>query len=273
MKQLTQIGATTQEAISLALQKLGKTREQVDVEVLQEGKKGFLGFGARSAEVRVTVKEVQVRPTTEMPIIAEPGEVATGQLNEQKVVDDVEKLSSQVSEQPMDIEAIQQVVTEVKKEEEDHSINPIEEAKAYLVSIAEQLDIQDLNIETKREGKYVLFQLNSEKAALLIGKRGQTLNSLQQLTQLVLNKTAKQFLMVKLDVENYRERRQVALEQLADRMADKALRLNQRVAFEPMQSYERKIIHNQLANRLDIETYSEGTEPNRYLVIEPVKKA
>lgn len=60
MKQLTQIGATTQEAISLALQKLGKTREQVDVEVLQEGKKGFLGFGARSAEVRVTVKEVQI---------------------------------------------------------------------------------------------------------------------------------------------------------------------------------------------------------------------
>ncbi|MEK5330565.1 MULTISPECIES: RNA-binding cell elongation regulator Jag/EloR [unclassified Lysinibacillus] len=270
MKQLTQIGATTQEAISLALQKLGKTREQVDVEVLQEGKKGFLGFGARSAEVRVTVKEVQVRPTTETEIVAEQGNTATEQLNEQMVVDDVEKISSQVSEQPMDIEAIQQVV---KKEEEDHSINPIEEAKAYLVSIAKQLDIQDLEIETKREGKYVMFQLNSEKAALLIGKRGQTLNSLQQLTQLVLNKTAKQFLMVKLDVENYRERRQVALEQLADRMADKALRLNQRVAFEPMQSYERKIIHNQLANRLDIETYSEGTEPNRYLVIEPVKNA
>lgn len=270
MKQLTQIGATTQEAISLALQKLGKTREQVDVEVLQEGKKGFLGFGARSAEVRVTVKEVQVRPTTETKIVVEQGNTATELLNEQKVVDDVEKISSQVSEQPMDIEAIQQVV---KKEEEDHSINPIEEAKAYLVSIAKQLDIQDLEIETKREGKYVMFQLNSEKAALLIGKRGQTLNSLQQLTQLVLNKTAKQFLMVKLDVENYRERRQVALEQLADRMADKALRLNQRVAFEPMQSYERKIIHNQLANRLDIETYSEGTEPNRYLVIEPVKNA
>ncbi|MBX8945836.1 MULTISPECIES: RNA-binding cell elongation regulator Jag/EloR [Lysinibacillus] len=260
MKQLTQIGATTQEAISLALQKLGKTREQVDVEVLQEGKKGFLGFGARSAEVRVTVKEVQV-PTIESD---------NAQLQVVTVVDDVETLSSQVSEQPSEMEEVQQVVKE--QDEDGDSANPIEEAKAYLSSIAEQLAIHDLEIATTREGKYVLFQLKSEKAALLIGKRGQTLNSLQQLTQLVLNKSAKQFLMVKLDVENYRERRQVALELLADRMADKALRLNQRVAFEPMPSYERKIIHNQLANRLDLETYSEGTEPNRYLVIEPVKK-
>jgi len=264
VKQLTQIGATTQEAISLALQKLGKTREQVDVEVLQEGKKGFLGFGARSAQVRVTVKEVQT------PIVeTEKAEQQNLTQLDEQVIDDVETISSQVSEQPSEIEAVQQV--KEFPEEEEASVNPIDEAKAYLVNIAKQLDIYDLDIETTREGKYVLFQLKCEKAALLIGKRGQTLNSLQQLTQLVLNKSAKQFLMVKLDVENYRERRQEALELLADRMADKALRLNQRVAFEPMQSYERKIIHNQLANRLDIETYSEGTEPNRYLVIEPVK--
>ena len=87
----------------------------------------------------------------------------------------------------------------------------------------------------------------------------------------MLNKNSKSFLLAKLDVENYRERRQVALEQLAERMADKAIRTRKRVQFEPMPSYERKIIHNALANRLDIETYSEGTEPNRYLVIEPVK--
>ena len=271
MKQLTQIGATTQEAISLALQKLGKTREQVDVEVLQEGKKGFLGFGARSAEVRVTVKEEQVQPAIDVVQVAEQKHSAKELSFKATDLDDVETVSSQVSEQTLGIEAVQQVIVEESTEEEENSANPIEEAKAYLVNIAEQLDIQDLEIDTAREGKYVLFQLKSEKAALLIGKRGQTLNSLQQLTQLVLNKSAKQFLMVKLDVENYRERRQEALEQLADRMADKALRLNQRVAFEPMQSYERKIIHNQLANRLDIETYSEGTEPNRYLVIEPVK--
>ena len=117
----------------------------------------------------------------------------------------------------------------------------------------------------------VYFNLESEKAALLIGKRGSTLNALQQLTQLVLNKTAKTYLNLRLDVENYRERRQVALEQLAERMADKALRTGRKVSLEPMPSYERKIIHNALANRVDVETYSEGTEPNRHLVIEPVK--
>lgn len=262
MKQHTQIGATTHEAISLALQKLGKTREQVDVEVLQEGKKGFLGFGTRAAKVRVTVKEEQPEVVTQQEKAEDIVEATT-------VVEDIDIESSQVSEQPIDIEAVQKVVLEEKKE--DSSVNPIEEAKAYLTSIATKMAIEDLKIQTKRQGKYVIFQLESEKAALLIGKRGQTLNSLQQLTQLVLNKSAKQFLLVKIDVENYRERRQVALEQLADRMADKALRLNQRMEFEPMQSYERKIIHNQLANRLDIETYSEGTEPNRYLVIEPVR--
>lgn len=157
MKQLTQIGATTQEAVSLALQKLGKTREQVDVEVLQEGKKGFLGFGARSAEVRVTVKEVQV-PTIESDN-AET-QMAT-QLNEPIVVDDVETLSSQVSEQPSEMEDVQQVVKE--QDEDVDSANPIEEAKAYLISIAEQLAIHDLDIATTREGKYVLFQLKVRK--------------------------------------------------------------------------------------------------------------
>ncbi|GLC90117.1 RNA-binding cell elongation regulator Jag/EloR [Lysinibacillus piscis] len=248
MKQLTQIGATTQEAISLALQKLGKTREQVDVEVLQEGRKGFLGFGTRSAEVRVTVKEVQMHSViTEQQVDTPFNEV-------------VEEKSSLVSEPQNDIAVIEQ-----------EEMDPLKDVKKYLTSIAEQLGIDDLKIETTSEGKHVLFQLQSEKAALLIGKRGQTLNALQQLTQLVLNKNSKQFLLAKLDVENYRERRQEALELLADRMADKALRLRQRVEFEPMPSYERKIIHNQLANRIDIETYSEGIEPHRYLVIEPVK--
>jgi len=102
VKQLTQIGATTQEAISLALQKLGKTREQVDVEVLQEGKKGFLGFGARSAEVRVTVKEVQI------PVIeSEKAESQiTTQLDKQLAVDDVETISSQVSDQPNEMQKL-----------------------------------------------------------------------------------------------------------------------------------------------------------------------
>jgi len=264
VKQITQIGATVNEAVSLALQKLGKTRDQVDVEVLKEGKKGFLGFGARAAEIRVTVKEDVLAVIEEDKITQqdEPVEETTEVVSIQQFVED----------KPVDVvdgeEPVQVVNDDQPKMQEQ---DPIEEAKAYLTNIALEMGIQDLQIHTESQGKYVLLKLESEKAAFLIGKRGQTLNALQQLTQLVLNKSAKSFMLVKLDVEDYRERRQVALEQLAERMADKAIRTRKKVAFEPMPSYERKIIHNALANRLDIETYSEGVEPNRYLVIEPLK--
>lgn len=253
MKQITQIGSSVEEAIQLALQKLGTTRDQVDVEVLQEGKKGFLGFGARPFEVRVTVKEVEVpveAPTSTLPV-------------EDEVVQQTIIENGEITEQV----TLQQPSEETQQEQ----IDPIEEAKAYLVGIAQGMGIQDLSISTAVEGKYVLFTLESEKAAYLIGKRGQTLNALQQLTQLVLNKNSTSFLLARLDVENYRERREQALEILADRMADKAIRTGKKVQLEPMPSSERKVIHNQLANRLDIETYSEGAEPNRYLVIEPLK--
>lgn len=256
MKQTTQIGATVEEAISLALQKLGHSREQVDVEVLQEGKKGFLGFGARNAEVRVTVKE-----SVQQQVNEEITSQLTPVVEEKSVVEEVFK------DEPVLVNEDQPI----HDEQLQAQVDPIEEAKMYLTNIALGMGITDLTIDHESNGKYVSFKLSSEKAALLIGKRGLTLNSLQHLTQLILNKTAKTFMVLQMDVEDYRERRQVALEQLASRMADKAIRTRQPVAFEPMASYERKIIHNALANRLDIETNSQGVEPNRYLVIEPVK--
>ena len=97
------------------------------------------------------------------------------------------------------------------------------------------------------------------------------MNALQQLAQLVTNKSTAQFKVVRVDIGDYRERREQSLEQLADRMADKAARTGRKVQLEPMPSYERKVIHNALSNRLDIETYSEGNDPFRYLVIEAVR--
>ncbi|WP_332650758.1 RNA-binding cell elongation regulator Jag/EloR [Lysinibacillus sp. 54212] len=271
MKPITQIGATVDEAISLALQKLGKTREQVDVEVLQKGKKGFLGFGARAAEVRVTVKEVVLAVEAEEEAKSAPQQEEVAQGNDtvpnQDIPNEVEDSGPRNERYGEEQVQVMNEDQPVQQQEQ----NPIEEAKAYLLSIANEMGVTDLQIHTITEGKYTSFKLESEKAALLIGKRGQTLNALQQLTQLVLNKSAKSFMLVKLDVEDYRERRQASLEQLAERMADKAIRTGKKVEFEPMPSYERKIIHNALANRLDIETYSEGVEPNRYLVIESIK--
>lgn len=254
MNQITQTGTTTEKAISTALVKLGTTIEQVTVNVLTEGKKGFLGFGSRLAEVQVTVKNEKPDEQVDEVVLAEP-----------------ESAPEPTEEQVEEVVALPQQESIVLENTESTRGLAVEEAKKYLKQIAEDMKIDDLIIETVQDGKYVTLRLESKKAAVLIGKRGQTLNALQQLSQLVANKYSNQFLMIQLDVENYRERRQESLEQLAERMADKAIRTGKKVEFEPMPSYERKVIHHALSRRLDIETVSVGTDPNRYLVIEPLK--
>ncbi|WP_017378762.1 RNA-binding cell elongation regulator Jag/EloR [Paenisporosarcina sp. TG-14] len=247
MNQITQTGTTTEKAISAALTKLGTTRDQVTINVLSEGKKGFLGFGSKPAEVQVLVNEVQSTVQVDEVVLAEPVK--------EPFVEEIAPIQEKI----------------VLKSIQSNQGMAVDETKTYIQLIAKEMKIDDLLILTEQHGKYVTLRLESKKAALLIGKRGQTLNALQQLSQLVANKYANQFLMIKLDVENYRERRQESLEQLADRMADKAIRTGNKVEFEPMPSYERKVIHNALSHRLNIETVSVGTDPNRYLVIEPLK--
>jgi len=247
VNQITQTGTTTEKAISAALIKLGTTRDQVTITVLFEGKKGFLGFGSKPAEVQVSVNEVQSTVQVDEVVLVESKK------------EPIEEVIAPIQEKIV-LESIQ-----------SNQGKAVDETKAYIQLIAKEMKIDDLSIHTEQAGKYVTLRLESKKAALLIGKRGQTLNALQQLSQLVANKYANQFLMIKLDVENYRERRQESLEQLADRMADKAIRTGSKVEFEPMPSYERKVIHNALSHRLNIETVSVGTDPNRFLVIEPLK--
>lgn len=257
MNKITRKGATVEIAISKALQELNVTRDEVEIDIVDEGKKGFLGIGARDAEVSVSLKqqnsllkneemqpEEPVQPSD--PVIAEP-------------IEESNPLEETIEEDRSAGEM------NVNGDEE-----AIRDTEAYLTAIAKDMGIHDLKIEHEMEGKYISFQMQSEKAAFLIGKRGQTLNALQQLAQLVTNKKAGQFKVVRLDVGDYRQRREQSLEQLAERMADQAVKTGRKVQLEPMPSYERKVIHNALSNRLDIETYSEGTDPNRYLVIEPL---
>ncbi|UQD53716.1 protein jag [Bacillus methanolicus] len=149
-------------------------------------------------------------------------------------------------------------------------IDPIEEAKEFLKNVAEKMGAS-INIEAIQEGKQVSFLLSGEKIALLIGKRGQTLNSLQYLTQLVINRHSDQYLTVLLDAEDYRTRRNETLVQLAERLAQKAIKTGRDVALEPMPSFERKVIHTALANNDRVNTYSDGVEPHRFVVISPIK--
>ncbi|MFE8697645.1 RNA-binding cell elongation regulator Jag/EloR [Cytobacillus sp. FJAT-53684] len=156
------------------------------------------------------------------------------------------------------------IVKAVKKQD------PIEEAKKFLSDVSEKMGAP-VEIELVGEGRNIQFILTGEKIALLIGKRGQTLNSLQYLTQLVINRYSDQYMNVLLDAEDYRKRRNDTLIQLAERLAQKAVRTGQSVALEPMPSYERKVIHAALAENKRVKTYSSGNDPHRHLVITPNK--
>lgn len=270
MKQLTQRAATVELAIESALQGLGVTRDEVEVQVVEKGRKGFLGFGSKQAEVHVTVlKKSKPDPKPVVTPVTEPAQMLTDDSKEPSPVTEAQEVVQQpeVKAEPvMDEEAKPAQETKTYNEKE-----AIEETKRYIEEMAEGMGIEDLVITYQTKGKYINFQLESEKAAFLIGKRGQTLNAIQQLAQLVANKVTKQFKIVRIDVADYRERREQSLEQLADRMADRAVRTKRQVALEPMPSYERKVIHNALSLRLDIETFSEGKDPYRHIVIKGIE--
>ena len=204
MREVTASGQTVEEAIQSALKQLNITRDQAIIDVIDEGKKGFLGiFGSAIAVVKVTEKK-----------------------------------------------------------------DNILETEQYLKDITNHLGL-DVTVEKEQTDTHVTFQLSGEKIAILIGKRGKTLNALQYLAQLVLNKNGGEYHSVTVDAEGYRERRKDTLIDLAHKMADKAVRLNRKVALEPMPAYERKIIHSTLQDRDDVSTYSDGIEPHRAIIIKP----
>jgi len=150
-------------------------------------------------------------------------------------------------------------------------IDPIEVAKSFLFEVCEKMGAP-IQIDVEKDGKQVKYTLVGEKIALLIGKRGQTLNSLQYLTQLVINRSSDHYINVLLDAEDYRERRNETLTHLAERLAQKAVRTGKEVALEPMPSYERKVIHTTLVRDKQIKTYSSGEDPHRHIVIAPNNK-
>lgn len=208
MNEITKSGKTVDEAVELAIKELQVSRDQIDIEVLEEPKKGFFGFiGTKEALIRVVVKP-------------EP-------------------------------------------------IDPVQKAKEYLESVIQNMNI-DVFVEVKSSNeRWIEFELVGENLALLIGKRGQTLNAIQYLTSLVANRYSEHKMRVMLDAEGYRSRRKESLEKLAQRLADKAIKTKHAVRLEPMPSYERKVIHTILQQNNRITTSSHGEEPYRYIVITP----
>jgi spoIIIJ-associated protein len=151
------------------------------------------------------------------------------------------------------------------------SIDPIGEAKNFLEQVMETMNL-NATVDVKEKKDFILFEIVGENLGLIIGRRGQTLDSLQYLVNTVGNRYSESFLRIILDAENYRDKRKQTLEQLADRLAEKVIRTRQPVKLEPMPANERKIIHTKLQHRKQIHTFSEGRDPQRHIVIEPFKK-
>lgn len=150
--------------------------------------------------------------------------------------------------------------------EVEMKIDPIEEGKKFLMAVMEQMGVEGF-IEVFKREEGVTLNIMGTDVGVLIGHHGQTLDAIQNLVNAVVNKYTEQYIRVFVDAENYRQKRTYALEQLAERLARKVARTKQNIKLEPMNAHERKIIHTYLQNDPYVETYSEGEEPRRYLVI------
>lgn len=258
-------GRDIEEAVNLALIDLNVDRDQVNVIVLEEPSKGFFGIGSKLAKVRVekivTEKE-QITEEKSNTKKQEKGLFQKKEDREEKIVRKKEK----------------QRKTQIKEKEEEKSINlkmnqeDLEEltespALDFLKEVTERMGL-DLSIKGMTNGDCLFFDITGKDAGTIIGKRGQTLDSIQYLTSLVINKDSDRYIRVIIDAENYRQKREKTLEQLANRLADKVRRTGRSVRLEPMNPYERKIIHSTLQKNSSVTTRSEGEEPYRRVIIE-----
>ncbi len=249
-------GATVQEAIQKGLSALSIAKDEAVIEVIEEAKKGFLGMGKKNARV-------SVEPSVAEEISEAVEEVVADVTAADKVTPVVELEVNEVKAAPE--EDIHQVLSELDDEA------ALTQLALYLTNISNELNAPAL-VKMKREDGLIVFQLDTQKQGILIGKHGKMLNALQYLAQVFIHRVAKNKLSVVVNVGDYRQKRQAILERLAERTAEKVKRTGRPVFLEPMPAFERKQIHSVLSKDDAVQTHSEGDEPYRYLVVEPAKR-
>ena len=261
---------TVDDAITEALIQLGVTSDRLEYEVIEKGSAGFLGIGMKQAVIEARRKpepkeEKIEEPVVEEPVKAEPKKVETVQ--PQKAA--AEKKADEPQKAAFEKAVEKEVKEEVKKETKLVEVQPqtIEAVEDFLKNTMKAMDMEvELKTEIDQDGA-LCVDMSGEHMGILIGKRGQTLDSLQYLANRVANKHQEGYVRVKLDTENYRARREETLRHLAKNIAHKVKRNRRPVALEPMNPYERRIIHSALQGNKYVETYSEGNEPYRHVVV------
>ena len=231
-------GKTVDDAITEACQRFTITSDRLDYEVIEKGTAGIFGFAAKPAVIKARIYD----PNAPKEEVKKAPEEAVKEVKTEKAAEPVQSVQLVAAADP----------------------------KEFLNKVFEAMNMKvDISVETNEEEMDI--NLSGDDMGVLIGKRGQTLDSLQYLTSIVVNKGRKEYIRVKVDTENYRSRRKETLENLAKNLAYKAKRTKNPVSLEPMNPYERRIIHSALQNDKYVSTHSEGEEPFRKVIITPVK--
>lgn len=245
LKYIETTGRNEEDAIASALAQLGLDRDDVSVEILERAKSGFLGIGSSPAKVRVTY---------EVP--------------DEEIVEEITPAPAE--EEVVPVEEEEPVVAAPVVEEKVPAASGDEKAEriaAFLTGLMEHMDVKATpSVERTEEGTYRV-NLEGENLGAIIGRRGETLDAIQQLTSYSINRGASRRVRIQVDAENYRAKREESLIRLANRVADKVVKYRRNVTLEPMNAYERHVIHTALQDYPGVTTYSTGTEPNRRTVV------
>ena len=270
---------TVDEAITKASIEFETSSENLEIQVISQGKAGFLGFGAKPAIIRAGKKEEEEILHEDVKEAKEPAKKSAParkeEKKEQKRDHKKEQRKEPKRENTVKVQDVPAEKEEKPREErkvllrtEEEIAEIKDEAVKFLSGVFKAMGLQvEIKIEYKNEDGNLDIDFEGEDMGILIGKRGQTLDSLQYLTSLVVNKGRQGYIRVKLDTEDYRNRRKETLENLARSIAYKVRKTRKPVSLEPMNPYERRIIHSALQGNRYVETYSEGNEPYRHVVV------
>ena len=272
-------GKTEEEAIQNALAQLGMDRDDVSVEILERAKSGFLGMGAKPARVRVTYGPDEA-PMEEVAVPVKPAVVEKPEKKEEP------QPKPQQPKQPRPQQSRPQQPKQAKPQpKREEKAAPVEKPAApavelpecnddnavritaFLTGLLEHMDSPAaVKVYEEEKGRYKVI-LEGQKLGALIGRRGETLDAIQQLTNYAVNSGSEKRIRVHVDAENYRARREASLESLAMKVAGKVKKYRRSVTLEAMNAYERHVIHAALQDVKGVTTYSVGTEPNRRVVV------
>ena len=277
VKYLEKSGRTRDEALAAALAELGLSEEELlSNELIELPKSGFLGIGARPAVIRVSYEvpdEVSTKPAAPAPKKAEEKKV-----EEKKPAPAPKKPEEKKpAPAPKKTEEKKAAPAPAPKKAEEKKAAPVDEnadyaaIRAFLSGLMERMGV-DAQIEiSARDNGGINVNLSGSGMGAIIGRRGETLDAIQHLTNYVVNRENDKRLHISVDAENYRAKREESLQRLAEKMAEKAIKYKRSMALEPMNSYERHVIHTALQNYEGVTTSSTGVEPNRRVVVSYVR--